>query len=91
MSSDEPPVSDKVPLDYLGSPNNPVCLWPGIIRQYRDYLSVSESTPVVTLQEGNTPLIEARLLAERLDLNAEVLLKLEGLNPTGSFKDRGMT
>ncbi len=91
MSSDEPPMSEKVAPAHSGSPNNPVCLWPGIIWQYRDYLSVSESTPVVTLQEGNTPLIEARLLAERLDLNAEVLLKLEGLNPTGSFKDRGMT
>lgn len=94
MSSDEPSVSDKVSLNEtlsLSASTNPVQMWPGVIQQYRNYLSVSESTPVVTLQEGNTPLIEAPLLAARLGVNAEVLLKLEGLNPTGSFKDRGMT
>jgi threonine synthase len=63
--------------------------WPGLIEAYRDRLPVSESTPVVTLREGGTPLLPAPYLSERLD--ARVLLKYEGLNPTGSFKDRGMT
>src|ERR687897_1289906 len=63
--------------------------WPGVIAAYRDYLPVSGSTPVVTLLEGGTPLVEAPHLSERT--RARVLLKLEGLNPTGSFKDRGMT
>jgi threonine synthase len=63
--------------------------WPGVIAAYRDYLPVSGSTPVVTLLEGGTPLVDAPYLSERT--GARVLLKLEGLNPTGSFKDRGMT
>ncbi|MBV8952409.1 MAG: threonine synthase [Actinobacteria bacterium] len=63
--------------------------WPGLIEAYRDRLPVVDSTPVVTLFEGGTPLLEARRLSERT--GARVLLKVEGLNPTGSFKDRGMT
>ncbi len=63
--------------------------WPGIIAAYRDHLPVTDSSPVVTLLEGGTPLVEAPHLSERT--GARVLLKLEGLNPTGSFKDRGMT
>jgi threonine synthase len=63
--------------------------WPGVIAAYRDYLPVSGATPVVTLLEGGTPLVDAPRLSERT--GARVLLKLEGLNPTGSFKDRGMT
>lgn len=63
--------------------------WPGLIEAYREYLPVSDSTPVVTLLEGNTPLVPATRLSERLGV--EVFLKVEGLNPTGSFKDRGMT
>ncbi|MDE3086784.1 MAG: threonine synthase [Acidobacteriota bacterium] len=63
--------------------------WPGVIESYRDLLPVSPATPVVTLLEGGTPLLEAPRLSERLA--ARVLLKLEGMNPTGSFKDRGMT
>ena len=63
--------------------------WPGVIAAYRDHLPVSGATPVVTLLEGGTPLIDAPHLSERT--GARVLLKLEGLNPTGSFKDRGMT
>jgi threonine synthase len=63
--------------------------WPGLIEAYRDRLPVSERTPVITLNEGNTPLLEAPRLSERV--NARVLLKIEGANPTGSFKDRGMT
>jgi threonine synthase len=63
--------------------------WPGVVAAYRDYLPVSGATPVVTLLEGGTPLVDAPVLSERT--GARVLLKLEGLNPTGSFKDRGMT
>jgi threonine synthase len=63
--------------------------WRGVIEEYREYLPVSGDTPVVTLLEGNTPLIRARRLSEML--SAEVFLKYEGANPTGSFKDRGMT
>ena len=63
--------------------------WRGVIEQYRDFLPVGEGTPVVTLQEGGTPLLPAPRLSERV--GARVLLKFEGANPTGSFKDRGMT
>jgi threonine synthase len=64
-------------------------MWPGIIEVYRDRLPVTNSTPVVTLHEGGTPLLDAPRLSERV--RARVLLKIEGANPTGSFKDRGMT
>jgi threonine synthase len=63
--------------------------WPGVIEAYRDRLPVSGATPVVTLLEGGTPLVDAPHLSERT--GARVLLKIEGANPTGSFKDRGMT
>jgi threonine synthase len=63
--------------------------WPGIIEAYRDRLPVDASTPVVTLLEGGTPLLVAPRLSEQV--RAEVHLKVEGANPTGSFKDRGMT
>lgn len=63
--------------------------WKGLIEEYRQHLPVSAATPVVTLQEGNTPLLAAPRLSERV--GARVLLKIEGANPTGSFKDRGMT
>jgi threonine synthase len=63
--------------------------WPGIIEAYRERLPVTEHTPVVTLNEGNTPLVDAPRLSEQV--GARVLLKIEGANPTGSFKDRGMT
>ena len=63
--------------------------WRGLIEEYRDFLPVSDETPVVTLLEGGTPLIPAPRLSERA--GATVYLKYEGLNPTGSFKDRGMT
>src|ERR1700736_2589413 len=65
--------------------------WPGLIEHYRRFLPVTDSTPIVTLNEGNTPLIEAAEIAERLGLNIKVYFKFEGANPTGSFKDRGMT
>ncbi len=63
--------------------------WRGVIEEYRPYLPVSASTPVVTLYEGATPLLPAPRLSERV--GASVWLKFEGANPTGSFKDRGMT
>jgi threonine synthase len=63
----------------------------GVIDRYRDLLPVTEHTPVITLNEGSTPLIESPRLAERLGRGCRVFLKYEGLNPTGSFKDRGMT
>ncbi|MFP5370663.1 MAG: threonine synthase [Actinomycetes bacterium] len=63
--------------------------WPGLIEAYRSRLPVSDRTPVVTLQEGATPLLPAPELSRRT--GCEVYLKVEGANPTGSFKDRGMT
>jgi threonine synthase len=63
--------------------------WRGVIPEYADRLPMLEGAPVVTLREGGTPLIPAERLSERV--GAEVYLKYEGLNPTGSFKDRGMT
>ena len=63
--------------------------WPGLIEAYRDRLPVTASTPVVTLQEGATPLVPAPELSRRT--GCDVYLKVEGANPTGSFKDRGMT
>ncbi len=65
--------------------------WPGIIEAYRDFLPVTAKTPVVTLQEGDTPLLEAPALQRRIALPLPLYLKYEGANPTGSFKDRGMT
>src|SRR5438477_7603924 len=64
--------------------------WPGVIEAYREHLPVTAATPVVTLLEGNTPLVEAPRLAANAGV-ARVLLKVEGVNPTSSFKDRGMT
>src|SRR5438270_8276439 len=61
----------------------------GVISRYRTHLPVSEATPIITLGEGSTPLVFAPRLSERID--CRVLIKCEGLNPTGSFKDRGMT
>ena len=63
--------------------------WPGLIGQYREWLPVTDDAPVITLAEGATPLIPAPVLSERT--GCQVYLKVEGANPTGSFKDRGMT
>lgn len=63
----------------------------GLITRYRQYLPVTAKTPVITLNEGNTPLIYANYLSKLIGNGFEVYLKYEGLNPTGSFKDRGMT
>ena len=65
--------------------------WPGLIRRYAEYLPVNEETPVVTLLEGNTPLIRSERLARKIGGDIDLYLKYEGLNPTASFKDRGMT
>ena len=66
-------------------------MYKGLIDKYRKYLPVSDTTEIVTLNEGNTPLIKADNLAKSIGVKAEVYLKFEGANPTGSFKDRGMT
>jgi threonine synthase len=66
-------------------------MWKGIIRQYPDFYHFDDETQVVTILEGNTPLIPAMRLASYVHPTASVFLKYEGLNPTGSFKDRGMT
>ena len=63
--------------------------WRGVIREYADRLPVTEATKVITLGEGGTPLVHARHLSELT--GSTVYLKVEGMNPTGSFKDRGMT
>ncbi|MEK7286857.1 MAG: threonine synthase [Nitrospirota bacterium] len=65
--------------------------WPGIIQTYRAFLPVTDQTPIVTLFEGNTPLVPAKNLCRALSLPIDLYLKYEGANPTGSFKDRGMT
>ncbi|HET9252381.1 MAG TPA: threonine synthase [Candidatus Eisenbacteria bacterium] len=65
--------------------------WRGIVREFRDILPPIEESSVVTLLEGNTPLVPAPRLAARIAPGLELYLKLEGMNPTGSFKDRGMT
>jgi len=65
--------------------------WAGLIETYRDYLPVSSTTPVITLLEGNTPLIPVPAIAKEIGRGVEVFVKYDGLNPTGSFKDRGMT
>jgi len=66
-------------------------MWNGVIEAYRPFLPVTDQTPVVTLQEGNTPLIRTKHLADAIHPDIELYLKYEGANPTGSFKDRGMT
>jgi threonine synthase len=65
--------------------------WQGVIHRYAEFLPVTDSTPVVTLNEGNTPLIQARNFVEAIGGKFDLHLKYEALNPTCSFKDRGMT
>ncbi|MBD1911985.1 MULTISPECIES: threonine synthase [unclassified Leptolyngbya] len=65
--------------------------WRGLIETYRPFLPVTDKTPVITLHEGNTPLIPAPAIAAQIGRQVEVFVKYDGLNPTGSFKDRGMT
>ena len=65
--------------------------WRGVIEEYRKFLPVTERTPIISLGEGNTPLIRAVRLAKKIAPGVDLYLKFEGANPTGSFKDRGMT
>ena len=72
---------------------NPLSIpsWPGVIRRYAEYLPINADTPVITLLEGNTPLIPAPNFVEAIGGSFSLFLKYEALNPTCSFKDRGMT
>lgn len=65
--------------------------WHGLIHTYRDFLPVTSETPIVTLNEGNTPLIPVPKISAAVGRDVQVYVKYDGLNPTGSFKDRGMT
>ena len=78
-------------MTLSGNNTNSTGAWQGVIRRYAEYLPVDDSTPVVSLLEGNTPLIRADRLAREIGGDIELHLKYEGLNPTASFKDRGMT
>ncbi len=81
--------SKRVPGGPGGAPPRASTPWKGVIGEYREWLPVTDATPVVSLQEGGTPLLPAPVLSART--GCEVYLKVEGGNPTGSFKDRGMT
>ena len=65
--------------------------WNGIIKQYHKFLPVGDSSPVVSLNEGNTPLIYASYISALVGDNVRIFLKYEGMNPTGSFKARGLS
>jgi threonine synthase len=84
-------VSDVIPESFIADRPTALKRRPrhGVIARYRDWLPVSDSDPVITLGEGGTPLVAARKLSEIL--HCETWIKVEGANPTGSFKDRGMT
>lgn len=73
------------------SPIHAPSRWQGVIQRYAEFLPVSDSTPIVSLCEGNTPLVPAHNFAESVGAKCQLYLKYEGLNPTASFKDRGMT
>ncbi|MEW6417722.1 MAG: threonine synthase [Nitrospirota bacterium] len=75
----------------IGEYKSSKILWKGIIEEYREFLPATDKTPIVTLNEGNTPLIKVQNLKKKLGLNLELYFKFDGANPTGSFKDRGMT
>jgi threonine synthase len=82
-------ITERMPTLAATLLHEEIAMWRGLIDAYRDRLPVTDATPVVTLHEGNTPLLPAPVLSSRT--GAEVFLKVEGANPTGSFKDRGMT
>ena len=65
--------------------------WPGLIEAYKQFLPVTKKTPIISLNEGNTPLILSESISSLIGNGTKVFLKFDGLNPTGSFKDRGMT
>jgi threonine synthase len=62
--------------------------WEGLLHYYKEYLPIDDNTPMISLHEGNTPLVKLEKLSHQLE--ADIYVKMEGLNPTGSFKDRGM-
>lgn len=66
-------------------------MWRGLIEEYREFLPVTASTPVISINEGNTPLIQLKHIPKTYQIPGKWYVKYEGLNPTGSFKDRGMT
>ena len=76
-------------MSLFGKSSHQAHPWRGVIEEYRHRLPVSKKTPVISLREGGTPLVQAGFLSEALE--NDVWLKVEGANPTGSFKDRGMT
>jgi threonine synthase len=91
-------IPDCIVTLSLSNPSHPTAptprsgnAWRGLIEEYRRYLPVTDSTPVVTLREGNTPLIPVPTIAAEIGKGVQVYVKYDGLNPTGSFKDRGMT
>lgn len=86
MTLSIPPTNLSYPT-IAKSANN----WQGLIATYSAFLPVSDATPIVTLLEGNTPLIPAPAIASLIGRGVKVHVKYDGLNPTGSFKDRGMT
>ena len=65
--------------------------WNGLIEAYKAWLPVTKNTPIITLKEGATPLIKVKSIENRIGKGVKVYVKYDGLNPTGSFKDRGMT
>jgi threonine synthase len=75
----------------IGECNSSRILWKGIIEEYRKFFPVTDRTPIVSLLEGNTPLIKAVNISKKLNFDIDIYLKFDGANPTGSFKDRGMT
>ncbi len=78
-------IKEKINLKYRKK------RWPGLINAYKQYLPVNSKTPIISLNEGNTPLILSESLSKLIGNGTKVYLKYDGLNPTGSFKDRGMT
>ena len=78
-------IKDKINLRYRKK------RWPGLINAYKQYLPITKKTPIITLNEGNTPLIFSNSISKLIGNGTKVYLKYDGLNPTGSFKDRGMT
>jgi threonine synthase len=82
---------DPIVISSLPTPTQNSSYWPGLIETYRQYLPVTDATPIVTLNEGNTPLIPVPSIAAQIGRQVQVYVKYDGLNPTGSFKDRGMT
>ena len=80
-----------LPQNLMSSNPAPAAAWPGVIRRYARFLPVTAETPIVTLLEGNTPLIPVPNFLAAIGANFDLRLKYEAMNPTCSFKDRGMT